>query len=806
MTWLRNRYNSQNTEPKWTNTQVGNRTIPVTAHTGGSYTQAEWVDSEGWLRGAKYSATDTRTGPNDNIWQFYSVGESTATNKGTFYYPASSASELAQVFQSISESIQTPYTTVSLSAENSALKDTITKEFTVNTNKTQNPVTYSLETGTVSSEGAAPTFVPVTNPTSAERAILNGISYTWTTNSDGSKTLNVTGFDYSANYVAYGHPGYKLVATVHGLTTDSLGKLYSNDSMSGVYKDDTMVAPLPMPYVTKEAAAQTYVIDFNGKMKIAEDATFQIAVNEQSGENGIFVKSGNADAAGTITYQLTSGTQTSAKGTTIEINQAYSSADTATIYGKFYTTAWQAGEAGAAPASVSTLDDTASWKNVTVIPASSIYFDDDLGNADAAAVTVGDGSGYNANISVSSPDTVNTEKGQYTFTFNGTGIDIYCTTYKQDTTGSGDTAVTTQAGYVQAKLDNDNTKVVTMRNYSETTRRNVPTISFTGLTNGEHTLVLNVLSSSNYKLDGIRVYGAVSDQELYNGTNEKNAAYANIRAALVNENKTAGGVTIPTEGNSDALSGVLFVDDSSKMKLKQTNESGNEADVYQSEFAAYTANSPKNEIYLAPSGTSITRYSVDDQGVQTETTSAITGGQAITFTLKGAAEGKNLWIGLSAPDSGANGGAVTVNGDPISVTNAVDMYYPITDYVTFTGSEGSKTASVTITNSGSTMISVTNLKITDKPSASGTQQTNLSGLSAEALSAELFAPVTMQTVKLAANGGVDPDAVAPDTPTQPETPKPTWGDNALDTAAILKALFRILLSSLNDLFSGLGTW
>ena len=55
-------------------------------------------------------------------------------------------------------------------------------------------------------------------------------------------------------------------------------------------------------------------------------------------------------------------------------------------------------------------------------------------------------------------------------------------------------------------------------------------------TTGEHTLVtLNVLGSSNYKLDGIRVYGAVNDQTQYTGTHEQYAAYINMREALVND-------------------------------------------------------------------------------------------------------------------------------------------------------------------------------------------------------------------------------------------------------------------------------
>ena len=83
------------------------------------------------------------------------------------------------------------------------------------------------------------------------------------------------------------------------------------------------------------------------------------------------------------------------------------------------------------------------------------------------------------------------------------------------------------------------------------------------------------------------------------------------------------------------------------------------------------------------------------------------------------------------------------------------------------------------------MISVTNLKLADKlPQTSAVedgnqdesnsiqQPENLTSLPADALNAKLFAPMTMRSIKLAANNGVDPDLEAAD-PEDNEDPEPS---------------------------------
>lgn len=666
-----------------------------------------WYDTDGYPIAPKRNADDARK----YHAQFYKLSDTSPEKSGNYYFTASNSMELNNVFQTISESVQTPYTTVQLDGENSVLRDVITSHFDV-TNQT---VTFSLEKGTVASQGANPVFDPVTNPTSAESAILEGITYRWVTNDDGSKTLDVKGFDYSTNYVAYQHPGYKLIATVHGLTTNELGKLYSNESSSGVYKDDSMVAPLPMPYITKEAdGSATYVMDFGAKMKIAEGAKFQVNVTNVPGSNGTFFKDAAADAEGAISYQLKNTTVNgtgSREGQSATNLTPFTGSDKVTIHGRFYPTDRSASD--------KTAEADASWKDVTVVPASSVYFDDSF-NTNNTVLTVGDGSGYNVGVNASTAVQKDAATGNtYLFyTFNGTGIDVYCTT---SGTGESIRAALYSGGIDDtASIENRVGDMVNMRNYSKDPRYNVPSIHFMVEDYNQYTLMLLIPAGVNYQLDGVRVYNPMGTgaQTIYEDTSENNAQYTNLHACLVGDDNGYS-VTNPFDGSAATeASGVLFIDDVAKLSNL----------TYDTIFDAYQAQGPENEIYLNP-------------------------GQAITFALDGVSGTDRFWIGLSAPDAASNAsGAVSVNSDTanITVTSPVDMYYPITELI---GDEGS----VTITNRGESLISVTNLKYTQvKPEQGGQAKA-------------LFAPVTMKSLKLAANNGVDPDAVVTPDPTQPPT-------------------------------------
>ena len=186
--------------------------------------------------------------------------------------------------------------------------------------------------------------------------------------------------------------------------------------------------------------------------------------------------------------------------------------------------------------------------------------------------------------------------------------------------------------------------------------------------------------------------------------------------------------------------------------------------------------------------------------------------QSIVFQLTETAAGGNLWLGLSAPDMGANGGTVTITGNgktqTINVANAVDQYYPIQKDLL--GTE----RVLTVTNSGTTMISITNLKVTGVAEIYNAVKDRADAGTVFAVSDPetqlnemIFEPITLRTIKLAANNGIDPDAIVePGVPATPDEGKPTWDDNAFNPSNILKTLFQLLLRSLSGLFGGLGSW
>ncbi len=637
-----------------------------------------------------------------------------------YYMRVTDASGLQRAFETVANSIDTSSTSATVDS-NAVLRDTVyTGDFDVSGASVEaKSVKVHMVDGQVIETGEAGTASP---------------SVTESVRSNGR--LSVTGFNYSELYTTATQSGEKLVVTIKNVEPKTGGHLYSNSGDASIFpgaESSNVVVSVASP--DENIARVTHVIDFNAPMTLETGVK---RMTRETANNGEFKKVGSD-----VTYKLKYDEGTIAGGTAT-VNGRYTGVDSAMIYGSE--------------------TDPSAWTQVNTVPASSVYFDDDLANGDAIAI--GDGSGYNSAVSVS-PAKTEAERGTYTITFNGTGIDIYCTTDD----GSG---------YIKAKLDDS---VVTMKNHSETTRYNVPTISYSGLTYGQHTVTLTILSSSHYKLDGVRVYGPVENQELYNNTPaEKNAAYISMREALVNDNGVSQAFS---DSMTDPVLGALFVDDRSKLTryvsmtpeeieagdtpAKYVDAEGNDVEagtegaipmklLYADAFEAYKSNSPKNEIYLEKN-------------------------QAIIFTLSEAAEtaakNGNLWIGLSAPDQNKNSGTVTLKeGKTINVTSGVDMYYPITADML-----GANRV-VTLTNSGDNMISVTNLKITGNEAiynaaktVKNTENTRsadkamASVLSVEDVIPMVFEPMTLRSVKIAASNGVDPEAVVE--PEVPETPAPT---------------------------------
>lgn len=546
--------------------------------------------------------------PDTQNWKSPGTGTRPATdNDPSYYLAASDAAALNNVFSTIQGSI-TGSSKVNLTTE-AVLKDVVSDKFIVPTNVTLSAASYACtgkaDDGSFTwNETASKTYNPVR---------------------DG-QTVTVTDFDYKENYVAMlgDEPhGQKLVLTISGLIPkDSGEQVFSNTDASGVYEDGTSekpVAQFPMP--STNIPVYTKVLDFSMTANIA--TYVQQTNGDLQGTYGKF----NLDNAEKLTYNLNTSVESG--------NLVFDGVDSVLFYGDYNDDN----------------DNLSRWNKVNVIPANNVYFDDDLLNKQS---TFTDSDyGYDANV----PDTTNTmtvEGGtSKTFTFTGTGIDVYCTTENT-------------SGWVTARLskivDGKDTYVdgAIMKNeyISNPSLYNVPTLSFTGLDYGTYTLTINTDNNSNYKLDGVRIYNpAQGNSEVTSkyAADEANATFTQVRQILLNDQTS---FSVDSE-----VTGAVYVD---------AHHEG-------ADLATYEKEGPKNEVYL-------------DEG------------DAIAFKVKNYQPGQKVLVGLSAPEAGNGSVYLTKNENKTSqeIKSVIDEYYEVTP---------DASGNVVIKNAGASLISVTNVKV-----------------------------------------------------------------------------------------------
>lgn len=398
-------------------------------------------------------------------------------------------------------------------------------------------------------------------------------------------------------------------------------------------------------------------------------------------------------------------------------------------------------------------------KTLTIIPATSVYYEDSLAkftNADGTTdvnekadkgfwTTVNDGTGQSENVKQAlealgskknvygyddayansskfsmgsatkvTVDATTSKLGQSptaTFTFKGTGFDVISLTgnqsgtvmYTVTNTETGDSRTNIVNTYYGYKYDNG--QWVTTNSADPNALYQIPVIK-ENLPYGTYQVTISVLygkyfnSTANewytFWLDAIRVYNPMGkDNETYKQDNEGYPQYIKLRDQLAKEN---GSVT--TNNN------LLFIDGADKATI-----------------ATYADYGPNNEVYLAQ-------------------------GQAITFNVPGDRNIASVQIGAKAPD-GNNAAQMNVNKAVTAISSATEMYYKI----------GIAGGSFTITNTGAGILSLTNLKITFKEKPSSTIM--LTPLSTE----EQNAVVTSVRALFA----------APAEPFQPERFEASWG-------------------------------
>ena len=359
------------------------------------------------------------------------------------------------------------------------------------------------------------------------------------------------------------------------------------------------------------------------------------------------------------------------------------------------------------------------YQTVNVIPATTVYYEDNFGTTDDKGVT--SGIVYTGNwetegtASTSKQDSYVEGEGVYgsdssynndnqlsggsakvvvgksdksvtaSFKFTGTGFDLI------SRTNSASTKIVIQVkdsegNMVKSKILNNL--------YQSGDLYQIPVYELHDLIYGEYTVVITVGTSSDvaegvnptFYLDAIRIYdplGTSTDNDpnntdfeeankQYKADREANASITELRKLLI----SAGSFN---EGNI-IENAAVFIDKTE--------------DVYN--IVDYTNQGPNNEVYLKK-------------------------GQSIAFKLKTTGDPVSIQIGAKAPSGNAQFEFGSNSGidEPIALTTATDMYYDVTNTIKFTtNNDGSKEGIVIITNTGEldNIVSLTNIKITyDEP-------------------------------------------------------------------------------------------
>lgn len=259
------------------------------------------------------------------------------------------------------------------------------------------------------------------------------------------------------------------------------------------------------------------------------------------------------------------------------------------------------------------------------------------------------------------------------FTFKGTGFDIISLT--NNTSGAiyvsvypGDKAEGTPKKYVVNNYygyDYVDGKWVVKTDAGNNALYQIPVIKIKDLGYGTYTVVIKVAYSAfqdvadkkqySFWLDAVRVYDPMgaNNSDTYAPDGEAKPVFVEVRKVLLGANGVVENAT---------NEGVVFID-------------GNDS----ARIADYKNFGPNHEVYLANN-------------------------QAIAFKIADATKYADIQIGIKSTGNSAVKYKIN-NGTEATIGTATDMYYSIKDYA----SNGDV---VTITNTGETVLSITNIKCT----------------------------------------------------------------------------------------------
>lgn len=351
-----------------------------------------------------------------------------AQTSNRYFYSADNQSQLTGIFQKICTTTvagktDSATTNVTLNAD-SVLRDKITDSFDARSAA----VEVSFLPGTTS-DGSS--FVFNKALTEAEFEAKTGSSISAELSADG-KTVTVTGFDYSKYYIAYSHPGYKMLVSINGvLLNDGVSgeQLATNAKNSGIYKtaaDTEATNEFEVPTVDVPSVSCTLDFGLDAVANIGNTVVAVSAAPAKQDPNNYVTTYSRQDG----------GVKVSADGTNAVVSPG---------------TNWSSTQRNYVLAQAA--DGTFEWVKLTIVPASNILYEEDKltrGNESGKVAWTTAGTSENLRQTVNNGlrygyDTVYENKlGTYSngtayaatvnkdnkfsqslsFTFTGTGFDI----------------------------------------------------------------------------------------------------------------------------------------------------------------------------------------------------------------------------------------------------------------------------------------------------------------------------------------------------------------------------------------------
>ena len=610
-------------------------------------------------------------------WEFF---RESGANNG-YYMVANNAASLANAFNTIANNIHEVVTTVNLDSE-SVLRDILSSSFTL-------PEGYDPNTEITVTEA------PYQGNGSWGAETASSAKVTRSGN-----TIDVTGFDYTENVVAEAADGQsatgrKLIVSIAGIEAEDSAAtgspVFTNTSESGVYDtvegEEVLIKEFDRPTVT--ITNKSYVLDYG---KEATFKTSDLGIASASHISSDMSKITTANTAVDQKYGKSSLASNAITYTPQTMN--WDGYDSVFAFGTDSSSANQ-------------------WARMNVLPANSVYYEDtfvtsesdgtvgikysdgwkEVGEEQKNTQTVDD-SAYGWEDSYADDDTYSdgsahtsdTAGATATFTFTGTGVDIYSKT---------DMATGIIMAYLYEGESSENAVVKKLSlvdgqavTGGEDGYYQVPTLSLSVEDEngdpiyGTYTVKLKVRSTSDgrstYYLDGIRVYNPIQSLEgndanvdqAYGDAGEANAVFREVRDILIDSASLTGGQT-------DA-DGIVFIDKTDSGDINTSTDV----------IGTYEDYGAKNEVYLAP-------------------------GQGIAFEVDPS---MTHYLGLRAPDGTKKATEATVtNGDSAvehAISSASDLYYKVTPKTVATA-DGGETGYIYVENTGDNMLAITKLRITD---------------------------------------------------------------------------------------------